>query len=314
MIYRSVLRGFAQMLTSPGVLLTFWLANLLMAVPAGILVSESLRADLGSSQIQENLRHGFDMDWYSEFSHRAKGLEETFRPDRVVGVGPLLDNLESWSNGSLFTNHRGLVALAIVHALVWAMLLGGALGSFARPSDHRSTEQFLASCGHYCFRLMRLAVVSAPLYYGVYRLSGWLLERVASASRDATREVPVLIATLLTVLAIATLLHFLRMIFDYAKIILVTEERRSAFGAALSGLRFVASHPIMTCSIYGIFGFASLLLLVAFGALSPGVDQETMGGILAVLAFGQAYLVAKIFVRLSSLGGQMEAYRWSDRR
>ncbi|MCH9649369.1 MAG: hypothetical protein K0U98_14100 [Deltaproteobacteria bacterium] len=314
MIYRSVLRGFALMITSPGVLLTFWLASILMALPAGFLLSESLQADLGSSQIQENLRSGFDMDWYSEFSHRAEGLGETFRPDRVVGIGPLLDNLESWSNGNLFANHRGLVALAAIHALAWAVLLGGALGSFARPGGSSSAENFLALCGRYCFRLVRLALVSAPLYYGVYRLSGWLLERVASMSRDATREIPIFVATLLATLAIAALLHLIRMVFDYAKIILVTEERRSALGAALSGLRFVASHPVKTSSIYGIFGLVSLLLLVAFGALSPGVGQETIGGVLAVLAFGQLYLIAKIFTRLSSLAGQMEAYRWSERR
>jgi hypothetical protein len=53
---------------------------------------------------------------------------------------------------------------------------------------------------------------------------------------------------------------------------------------------------------------------VAYAALAPGAGQTTYGEVLRGVATGQAFLLLKLFLRLSLLGGQTALYVAHDRR
>lgn len=306
---RAAWLGLEGAASTPWMVLGFWLANLLVALPAGVLVADAIGRDLDASAVQEELLQGFDTAWHSEFQGRTSGLANTLTPARVVGLGPLLDNLEGWALGQIFQLPPGAVALGLVFALLWSFLLAGAVTRFADPWRPGGLGAFFQGAGRSWGRFLRLALITAPAYVLIYRLYRRLLKVIEDATNDVTRETTVLAwvlaATLLTVL----LLAILRSASDYAKAALVLEPRRSSFLAAFAGLRFVLRYPLRTLGLALLFALLFLLLVATYGWLAPGTGQSTWAGVILALAVGQLYLIARIALRLALLAGETALFR-----
>ncbi len=306
-ILHAISSGLRRALLSLGLVLVLWLVNLLFALPLGVLMADHLQSAIGSSRVHETLRTGFDLDWYGEYAAGAKGVAATFRPS-ILGAAAFYDNLEDWLTGDLFRGPGALVALGVGYALLWAFLLGGALEHFAR-FERFGVAGFTAAGGQYFFRFLRLLVISGGLYYLIYRLFRFLLLTIEDRTRDVVVEKTVLFWVLLAASACAFLLVLVRVVFDYAKILVVVESRRSVLGALRDAVRFVLSRPVATFGIYLGLALAGLLLLAAYAAVAPGAGQSTVAAIVFAFLVGQAYLIAKMYLRLSLLAAQMALYQ-----
>jgi hypothetical protein len=197
----------------------------------------------------------------------------------------------------------------VLYGLVWALLLGGVLQRFARPDRGRGVVAFLHDGGTFFTRFVRLALLSAPLYWLVYRLYRWLYDWLVEATRHVTEEVTVLLFSLGVWVLAALLLTLIHMSFGYAKIATVVEDRRSMLLAALRGVGFVLRHPLRTCGLYYGLAFAAAVLLALYAWLGPGIGQSSLLTVLIAFAAGQLYLLARISMRLVLLGAQTELYR-----
>jgi hypothetical protein len=277
-----MLIGFGRSLGHPFVLLVLWLVNVVVALPAAWVMTRALHDSFGSSLARDRMLDGFDMEWFGEFKSVAKGLETTFAPF-LTGVGAFYENLEAWVGGGLFRGFPGIVGLGLIYGLVWAFLLGGALARFARPDEKPAAARFVQSGAIYFFRFVRLGLLSAPLYYLVYRLHGWLQDGLYTLTRDITVERRVLFYSLLVLALVAFLLALIHVCFACAKVATVVENRRSMVMAALRGVGFVLSHPAQTLGLY----FLVALIHAALLAL---------------------YVVGRLVLRLSLLGGLMAIY------
>ena len=139
--------GLGKVLGSPSVVLWLWLANVAVALPAAVMLSDSIRDSVGASLVDEKLREGFDMGWYGEYLADAKGIESSFTPT-VVGAGAFFNNIEVWFNGNLFEVHPGLLGLGILYALLWSLFLGGVLHRYGEAAGlfrWRSSSRTAAS-------------------------------------------------------------------------------------------------------------------------------------------------------------------------
>ena len=58
----------------------------------------------------------------------------------------------------------------------------------------------------------------------------------------------------------------------------------------------------------------SVTLLSFYAWVAPGADQSTSTGVLFAFVFGQLFLVARLIIRLSLYGGELELYRTLGRR
>ena len=283
--------GLGKVLGSPSVVLWLWVANVVVALPAAMVLTGSIRESVGGSLVDEKLRDGFDMGWYGEYLANAKGIESSFTPT-IIGAGGFFNNIEAWFNGNLFEVHPGLLGFGILYALLWSLFLGGVL--------HRYGEAF--------FRFVRLAVLSGALYYGVYRFSGWLFRRIERATQDVTVEESVFAYVVVASFVVVFLLTFVNMVFDYAKIATFRENRRSMVLASLKGFGFVLSHMGRTMTLYYGLGFFGLVMLFVYHAIAPGPGQSTMLGVGAAFVVGQLYLLAKLVLRLTFYSGQMALF------
>lgn len=299
--------GLGRALASPKLLLWLWLANLLAALPAAVLIGDSIHDSIGASRVDEALREGFDLIWWSEYREQAQGLERTFEPSHS-GPGAFFANLDAWFSGSLFELPPAAVAMGVGWALLWVLLLGGVLEQYVRPSPAVALERFLGAGGRYFLRFVRLLLVAAPLYYGVYRLAGVLFPWVERASREVTEEKVVLVRYLGAAALVVGLLVLVRMIFDFAKISIVSQERRSALLAALEGLGFVLRHPIRTFGLAAIFGLLGAAGLAVFSLVAPGAGQTDWTALAGALLLGQLALIGRLLLRCAWLAGEVALY------
>lgn len=307
-LIQAVRSGCGRVVASPWLIAGLWLVNLVVALPAAVVMTSAIHESVGASLVSAPLTEGFDLGWYGEFEHEAKGLERTFTPT-VAGAGAFYDNLEAWFEGSLFTAFTGLVGLGVAYALLWALLLGGILERYALDGGERGLAALLGAGGRWFFRFARLAVASGVLYLGVYRLARWVFGWIGDATRDVTAETQVLYRVLPAALGVALLLVVVHVAFDYAKIAMVVEQRRSALLAALRGLVFVVRHPVRTLGLYVALAAAGLLLLGVYALVAPEAGPSTWAGVAAAFLLGQALLAARLSLRLTTWAGEAALYR-----
>jgi len=307
-VIAAAFRGFSVVLGSPRVLIGLWLVNLLFALPFAWMIGESIDRSVGESLVHENLRSGFDSEWFGQYTDEARGIEATFKPT-LVGAGAVFHNLESWLTGKLFTEYPAVVGVGIAYGLLWAFLMGGLLDRYARPAEKAVRARFAQTGGLYFFRFVRLALISGVLYFLIFRLHGWIFGWLESATRDVTSERTVLWASLGVYLLTAFLLTLVNMSFTYAKIATVVENRKGMLLAALRGLGFVFSFPGKTFGLYyGLIGTSGLLLVI-YALVAPGAGQTNLPTIVLAFLAGQIYLVAKLAVRLTLYAGQTHLFK-----
>jgi hypothetical protein len=90
------------------------------------------------------------------------------------------------------------------------------------------------------------------------------------------------------------------MLFDYAKIRLVVEDRRSAVGALLAGLRFIGRNPGRVVGLYAINALTFIAVVGVWALAAPGAGGAGVW-MWASFAGGQVYLLARLLIKLQFL-------------
>ena len=309
--FRAVREGLGRTARAPGLLALLWIVNLLVALPLAVTVGQAIQDSVGRSLVADRLAQGFDTQWQGELAHQAQGVVKTFAPE-IVGAGAFFRNLESWWSGRLFEVEPALLWAGLGYALLWVLLLGGVLERFASPArsgggeegSDRGLAAFFGAGGRYFFRFLRLAALSGVLYYGVYRLARAGFHALEEATRDVTAERTVLLWVVLGAALVVALLTLVRVVFDYARIALVAQGRRSALGAVWAGLAFVLEHPVRTLGLYWALAVAGLVLLGVYALVAPEAGPASWLGVILAFLLGQAALATRLGLRLATLGGE----------
>lgn len=303
MMLRALVQGLARLPRVSRVLLLLYLASLVVGLPLAFAVRDLLKESMGSSLVAVDMTQGFDMGWYGEFAyHNPHGLAETFGP-WLVGILPVLVNLERLLDGALFEVDPALLTAAAVWLLVWVFLSGGILSRFARSGG--AGPSFTADCGEYFFRFLRLLGLSLLFYFGLFKgLAEPLHDWVMAVSLDVTEERQVIVLNVLVYGFVAALLVLVRLSLDYAKIAVVVEKRRSTLLAFLRGLRFVLGNPVKTGGLFTCLALAGGVVVLAYSLIAAGPGQGHASTILLAFLLGQVYLVARLVLKLWQLAGE----------
>ena len=294
-LIQSLFDGLRRVVRAPAIVGGVYLITLLPAVPLALALQDAIASHLGSSVSAEGMAQGVDWGWWEEFQASAHGIERTFTPS-VIGFGGVLGNLSRFLDGDEL--HGTLLAVVVFYLTLWVFLVGGILDRLARQRRVTSSG-FFSACGTYFFRFSRLAVLAGLTYWLlVGPLHGWLFDDVYTALTDDLTVERTAFAVRLALYAVfGTLLVVVNLLFDYAKIRAVVEDRRSMIGALLAAARFVYRRPAATAGLYLLNVLLFTLVLAVYAALSPGTGT---GGASIWTAFviGQAYVIARLFAKL----------------
>jgi hypothetical protein len=241
------------------------------------------------------LATGADYDWLEEFTSGQSGAPATLDA-RVIGFAAVLDNLTSIADRQ--ARPLEVVLVWALFGLAWTFLMGGFLDRLAR--DRRTgAHGFFAACGLMFPRFLRLAV---PMFLVYALLFGsfhpWLFEELLAAlTRNETAERSVFAVLLALYAVFAAVLAAANLLFDYARVRIVVEDRRSALGAVAAAVRFLSRHGRTAVGLYAADVLLLLLVMAAYALVAPGAGGTGWTMWLG-FALGQAYIVARVWVKL----------------
>jgi hypothetical protein len=272
-----------------------FLVTLLAALPLSMVMRDALQAHLGNSMVAEQVAQGVHVQWWSEFTAQTGTLGRTFQPG-IIGFAAVLDNLSAFADGE--ARPSPLAWLGACYLLLWLFLAGGILDRYARARPTRSYE-FFTACGVYFVRFLRLAPFIAAAYYFLFAIvHPLLLDRLfAELTRDVTVERTAFFVRLALYAAFGMLLVLVSVVFDYAKVRAVVEDRRSMIGAIAAGGRFARRNAATVATLYLLIGGLFVVLLVVYAIAAPGAGSSGAGVWLGV-AIGQLYLLGRLWIRL----------------
>ena len=300
--------GWRRVAAAPAIAAGVFALTFVLAVPLALTMRGMLEGHLGRSLAAGQAADGVNYDWWQEFTAQTSGLGVTFVPS-IIGFGATLDNISSLLDGQ-----KEILPVASALALylaAWTFLAGGILDRYARQRRTRA-HGFFAASGVYFFRFVRLGIFAGIFYWWVFDfVRYWLLvEWFPDLTRDVAVERTVFAIRGTLYVVLGALLVFGNMVFDYAKVRMVVEDRRSAFGALMTALRFIARNPGRTLGLYAVNSAAFVALLALWAVAAPGAGG---GGASVWLTFaaGQMYLIARLLLKLHFLASQTALFQGS---
>lgn len=301
MVRQALRDGIGRVAGAPALLAGVYLATLLLAAPLALALHGTIESHLGASVAADRVAEGVHWSWWEEFQAQAEGIERTFAPS-IIGFAAPLANLSALADGN--GPPAALLALVALYIAVWAFLIGGILDRLARCRRVTAAE-FFSACGVHFFRFCRLAVVAGVAYWALFGLlHGWLFDDLyGAATRDVTVERTAFLIRIALYLLFAAVLLPVNMLFDYVKIRIVVEDRRSVIGALLAAGRFVQRRPGATLGLYLLTSLLFVLVLAVYAAVAPGASGGG-GWVWLTLIAGQAYIVARLAVKLAFYAAQ----------
>ena len=206
-----------------------------------------------------------------------------------LGLGGFPFNISTVEYYRLGPSTAQVWTLALL-ALIWIFLSGGIIDRLGR--DARSgAPRFFAACGTCFGPLLRLALVMLLVFAGVLGwLEPWLARRAEEISETSRLALFGVLATLLFLIAI---------VFDYARVRLVIEDRRSAIGAIAASLRLLRAHAGRALGIQAFF-WALLVILVGIRANPDAI---------APLWLELAFAFGELLLKLALIGAQVSLYQ-----
>jgi hypothetical protein len=302
---RIYLDGVRRVLRAPSVWVGAWAACVLLAVPLALVLRGMIIDHLDASVVAESTDLGVNHDWLEEFRQQASGIGATLDLS-VLGFASVLRHASDlMDRAAMAPVLKGALGAWLV---VWSFLSGGILDRYARNRPTWASG-FFAACGTHFFRFLRLGVFAGAAYYVLFSwVHPWLFDTVAARlTRDLAVERTDALITLAFYLIFGGLLLAISLVFEYARVRIVVEDRRSAIGALLGSLRFVRRHPGPVWGL-GLLNLAVLLVLAAvYAAIAPGAWSG--GWAWLALAIGQLWIVVRLGVRLTAYAAAVSLFQ-----
>jgi len=294
--------GLNRVKRAPWLVIGLWLSTFLIALPLAGLLLDQIQAHLGASLAARDSVSGVNYDWWNEFLAQTSGVGTTFVP-AIIGFAAVMKNLSTFADvGAVPAVILGAV---VTNMMVSLFLIGGVLDRLARDRTV-GAGAFFSACGTYFIRFLRLGIITGFVYGALFgRYHAWLFDDVYPAlTENITVERTAFLIRVGLYVAFAVPLFFFNMLFDYAKIRAVVEDRRSMIGAIAASWRFIRRQPIAVWALYKINAFLFLIVIGLYYLVAPGGTAN-----LSAFAIGQLYIVLRVIVRLQFAASQTALFQ-----
>lgn len=294
--------GLNRVKRAPWLVIGVWISTLLLALPLALALREQLGAHLGESMAAQSAADGVNYDWWNEFLAQTSGVGLSFVP-AILGFAAVIKNLSTIAD---MTPVPAVIAAAVaMNMIVSLFLAGGILDRLAR--DHSVfAGGFFATCGVFFVRFIRLGLIASAVYWALFGpFHQWLFDALYPALiADVTVERTAFLIRLGLYAAFAVPVFFFNILFDYAKIRAVVEDRRSMIGAIVASWRFVRRNAGAVLALYAMDALLFLIVIGVYFLIAPGGTAN-----LLAFAIGQLYIVLRVIVRLQFAASQTSLFQ-----
>jgi hypothetical protein len=294
-VFRPALDGVRRVNRAPAILVGVWLLTLGISVPLAAAMRGMLAQHLGGSLAADTAASGVNYDWMQEFADQASGLGLTFKPT-IIGFGAVLDNLSALLDNT--ARPVVIVGAAGAYLVLWIFVAGGIIDRYARDRATRA-HGFFAASGTFFFRFLRLGLVMWLVYWVLFGVvHPWLFTTVwVHFTRQVNEERTAFAFRLALYMLFGLLLAACNIVFDYAKVRAVVEDRRSMLGAISASLRFLRNNAGAAAALYLADFVLFVVAIVLYAIVAPGAGRSALSVWLG-FAVSQLYILARLWVKL----------------
>ena len=295
--------GLVRVLASPPLVAAAIVAMLLVTVPFALVLGSELQGALSNQQPISRDAGEIDPEWWFEFLEHAGGLAATFTPS-IIGFAAPLANLSALLDGE--SPQLVLLLPYLLAIVVWSFLWGAALERFA----HGPVRFGFLTAGARTFKRffvisLAAAVIVALLYLLLHPLLFGVLAPRLEATAATERTAFMLRGVAYLIFGVA--LMILSLTADYARVAIVMESAGSPIEAFREGARFVRSHFGSAVALYVLTGVLFVALLAVYGYVDVYGGSRVTGW--RGIAIAQAYIVARLVIRLTFGASEVRLYR-----
>jgi hypothetical protein len=308
MVVSAFRDGIHRVRSAPALLAGVFLLTFAMALPLALTVRGMLSNHLGGSLVANTVADHVDYEWWQEFRAQAAGLGTTFSPS-IIGFAAVLDTTSSLIDAQ--SPIAPVSAALTAYIVVWAFLLGGIIDRYARRRPTRA-HGFFAASGVFFMRFLRLAIAAALVYGFLFvYVHRWLFDVwYANAIRPQDVERTAFLWRLAMYAIFGLLLLVANVVFDYAKIRAVVEDRRSMIGAIIAGARFVIREPRRVAGMYVVNTLLFLAVIALWALIAPNAGGAGLS-MWSGFVVSQIYLMARLFAKLTFVASQTALFQAS---
>jgi len=327
-IIATLKQGLAETSRTKRMILFAWFVNVLFALVLALPLLNTLDNYLRGTVMEEKLLQQMDPAWSGTFRHDFEKSELTrFVDYTIFGYAPFVNHLEMYldgtyikSIGSFLSNlffhfeitpgyNSILVLLGFLYICMSNFLAGGFISMYSR--EYRSSfSEFMMDGAKYFGRFFRLALLALVFYYLFFTLLvDWIDASIPAWTQNSVSEqTPYLFYIIKGILAIF-LLSVFSMVFDYARIRIVLDDRTSALLASVAGGRFALRNFLNTYGLYFLLALLGVVLITIYALLEGLIPQDSYWPLVAVFLLQQLYMIARFWLKASFYACQTALYR-----
>jgi hypothetical protein len=275
-------KGVTEATARPKLMAVLWLFNVLFASILYVIFFRAFNASIGPSLVLKDLLKTGDMNII---------LETLTKP-----AGPF---------ASAF---RAAPIVILLYFLANIFLQGGVLNVLIAPRGREEfADSFFGGGGRFYGRFLRLLVYSAVVWIAAIILF-FAVNAALRVLGDPSREKQMVLLAIIRVALGLFLLHLVKMVLDYARIMIAVPDSRTVFRALMDAIRFVVRRLGGTLGLYYLLGLTGLAISLAYLGVKSLIGTTTAAGILAVFLITQVYIAGRAWLRAAYQAGQLEMF------
>ena len=303
-------KGFINTGKAARMVLLLFAVNLLISIILALPMYHSLKDSFGSSKVGDRMAEGFDYLWWQEFRDESQGLEGTFSPS-ILGKGAILNNLEGLIQLRFFRLPLAVLIMGLLYIILHNFLAGGILFTFNQDTVKFKMKRFFDGSGTHFFRFLLLLLISWVVLFTLLSILEYGFSRLMdNVLNNAPSEITPFAYNLGFSLIIFFLILFFQMVFDYARIKTVLEERRDVLRTAFQAFGFVFRRPFSTLGLYYLIFLIQVAMTTGYVFLKEFIPQSDWYFVLIAFFVQQLFIFVIIWLRCLLYSSQMELYRY----
>ena len=327
-ILSSFKQGIAQVSRTKRMILFAWFVNVLIALVLAFPALRQLDGYLRDTVMDEKILQQMDPAWMDSYRVDMEKSDHTRALDYTIfGSAPFVNHLEMQMNGTFIKTLGGflydlfvrwelnagpmslLFVLSLLYVCVNTFLAGGFVGIYSK--DYRSSfPEFLMDGARHFGKFFRLALIALLVYFIFFAVVlDWINNNIYQwTQNDASEMVPYLYYMIRNVVVLLVL-SLLFMVFDYARIRMVVDDRSSALTSTAAGARFAMPRLVNTYGLYLLLTAIGIVFIALYAILDKLIPQHSYWPLVFLFIVQQLYMLARFWLKATFYASQVAMYR-----
>lgn len=292
-VFKSYIKGLGEASLRPKMVFVIWLFNAAFGALLYFRLSGLFSEAIGKSLVGERLAERMDFSFLSEL---------------LVHHGASVSGVLSVA-----------LLLAGAYFFVSIFLVGGILNTLVfrpQPESGEARRQrfaglFFEGGGRFFGRFFRLCVYSILLWIAAILILLVIVAIGRALTAEGTKEQLAFILVIVEVILGLFLVNLIRMILDYARIRIVTEDSRRVFVALLKGAGFVFRNFGKTLGLYYLLALTGVLVAGLYGFANSTFTKQSLAAVMGGFLIGQIFIALRAWLKIAFQASQLNFFRLS---